>query len=248
MFGGALATVASLWVGGPLGYIQKLCLSSFVYYGHTINLYVYDMDMDVPQGVTKLDASEIVPQDKVFTYHGQYAGFSDYFRYKMIQSTGVMWVDADTLCLTKDFFEDTEFVFIQESKHLIAGGILKMPKSHQLTKIINSQTEKLIPQITKFPDKEKWAVIGPLLLTKLVRRFHLEKYAQPAAKVNVLDHWSKGEEFWDPAKAPELLSLCEGAYCATMFTGTLRARGFDTDQVPPKGSAISYFATKFGLQ
>ena len=242
-----MATVGSLWVGGPLGYIQKICLSSFVYYGHTVNLYVYDMDMEVPDGVNKLDASLIIPQDKIFTYHGQYAAFSDYFRYKMIQTTGEMWVDADTLCLTKDFFNDVPFVFIQESKFLIAGGILKMPQDHKLTRVVNQQTEELLPQIKKFPAKEKWAVIGPLLLTKLVKRFGLEKYAQPALKVNVLDHWSKGEDFWNPKKAFEIIELCNDAYCATMFTGTLRARGFDTNQVPPKGSAIWHFAEKFGL-
>jgi len=242
-----LATVGSLWVGGPLGYIQKVCLSSFVYHGHTINLYVYDMDMEVPEGVNKLDASEIIHKDSIFTYHGQYAAFSDYFRYKMIEVTGFMWVDADTICLTKDFFDNTNFVFIQESPYLIAGGILKMPKSHAITKTINQHTEKLIPQIKRFPDTEKWAVIGPLLLTKLVKRFRLEKFAQPAAKVNVLDHWSKGQDFWNPKKTSEILKLCEGAYCATMFTGALRAKKFDANQVPPKGSAIEHFAKKFGM-
>ena len=242
-----MATVGSLWVGGPLGYIQKVCLSSFVHYGHTVNLYVYDMDMEVPAGINKLDASTIIPKDQIFTYHGQYAAFSDYFRYKMIQTTGTMWVDADTLCLTENFFDKVDFVFIRESDFLIAGGILKLPQSHKITRLINDHTEKLIPQIKMFPDKEKWAVIGPLLLTKLVKRFSLEQFAQPAIKVNVLDHWSKGEDFWNPKKASEILELCEDAYCATMFTGALRAKGFDTNQVPPAGSAIEYFARKFRL-
>lgn len=242
-----MATVGSLWVGGPLGYIQKVCLSSFVYYGHTINLYVYDMDMEVPKGVNKLDASEIIPKSKIFTYHGQYAAFSDYFRYKMIQATGTMWVDADTLCLTENFFDKVDFVFIKESESLIAGGILKMPKAHTFTKMINQSTEKYIPKILAFPEREKWAVIGPLLLTKLVRRLGLEEFAQPAAKVNVLDHWSKGEDFWNPNKASEIIDLCKDAYCATMFTGALRAKGFDANQVPPKGSALEHFAKKFGL-
>jgi hypothetical protein len=234
-------------VGGPLGYIQKVCLSSFVYYGHTINLYVYDMDMEVPKGVNKLDASAIIPKDKVFTYHGQYAAFSDYFRYKMIESTGTMWVDADTICLTKNFFDKIDFVFIKESKSLIAGGILKLPKSHMITKLINKNTESFLPKIKSSQNKEKWAIIGPLLLTKLVKRFNLEEYAQPAVKVNVLDHWSKGEDFWNPNKTAEIIKLCEDAYCATMFTGALRAKGFDTNQVPPKGSAVEHFAKKFGL-
>jgi len=242
-----LATVSSLWVGGPLGYIQKLCLTSFVHHKHKVNLYVYDMDLSVPDGVNKIDASVIIPQDKVFTYHGQYAAFSDYFRYRMIQLTGTMWVDADTLCLTDKFFEEEEFVFIRESAYLTAGGILKMPQDHVLTAQLNRQTEKLIPQLKKFQGKEKWAAVGPLLLTKLVKKFGLEEYAQPAEKVNVLDHWSKGADFWDPEKTREILDICKDAYSATMFTGTLRARGFNTEQIPPVGSAMEHFAKKFGM-
>jgi hypothetical protein len=193
------------------------------------------MEMSVPSGVNKIDASTIVPQDKVFTYHGQYAGFSDYFRYRMIQLTGTMWVDADTLCLTDKFFEEDEFVFIRESDYLIAGGILQMPQDHILTAYLNKQTEKLIPQLKKFQDKEKWAALGPLLLTKFVKKLKLERHAQPAEKVNVLDHWSKGSDFWDPSKTDEIINDCLKAYSATMFTGTLRARGFDTEQAPPAG-------------
>jgi hypothetical protein len=205
------------------------------------------MDMSVPSGVNKIDASTIVPQDKIFTYHGQYAGFSDYFRYRMIQLTGTMWVDADTLCLTDKFFEEDEFVFIRESDYLIAGGILKMPQDHRLTAQLNSQAEVLVPQLKKSQEKEKWAALGPLLLTRFVKRFSLEKYAQAPEKVNVLDHWSKGSDFWDPQKTEEILGICKDAYCGTMFTGALRARGFDTEQIPPAGSAIEHFARKFGM-
>lgn len=242
-----MALVSSLWVGGPLGYVQRLCLTSFVYYGHTVNLYVYDMNMEVPEGVNKIDASTIIPEDKIFTYHGQFAAFSDYFRYKMIQDTGSMWVDADTLCLTKDFFEDKEFVFIRESDHLIAGGILKLPQKHPMTVQLNRHTEKTIPQLKRSQMSEKWAAVGPLLLTKLVKRFSLDEYAQPALKVNVLDHWSKGADFWDPTKTEDILKVCEDAYCGTMFTGALRGRAFDTEQLPPSGSAMEHFAKRFGI-
>lgn len=241
-----MATVGSLWVGGPLGFVQRLCLTSFVHYGHSIRLYVYDMDMDVPEGVEKRNASEIVPENMVFSYHGQMAAFSDYFRYKMIQKENIMWVDADTLCLTENFFENDPFVFIKESDTLIAGGILKMTNTHQITKQINEQAEVLLPKLKSKQKDLKWAMLGPLLLTKMVSRFGLSDYAQPARLVNVLSHWSLGKDFWDPKKRDEIIEACEGAYCATFFTGTLRMNKFDTEQPLPKGSAIEHFAKKFG--
>jgi hypothetical protein len=241
-----MAAVGSLWIGDGLGFIQKLCLKSFIHYGHTVYLYVYDMDMDVPDGVIKKSAEDIIPSDQIFTYHGQLAAFSDYFRYRMIKKTGLMWVDADTLCLSKEFFENTPFVFIKESNSLVAGGILKMPASHRMTEQINRIADKLVPEIMSAQEKAKWAELGPLLITKLVKRFGLIKYAQPAAMVNVVDHWSKSEDFWNPVKKDELIEMCDKAYCATFFTGALRMKKFNAEQKPPKGSALEHFAKKFG--
>jgi hypothetical protein len=242
-----MASLGSLWIGERLGTVQKLCLTSFIHYGHEVYLYVYDMDMDVPDGVVKRNAEEIVSADKIFTYHGQLAAFSDYFRYKMIQKANLMWVDADTLCLSKDFFEKTPFVFIKESSSLVAGGILKMPQSHKMTEQINSIADKLLPQIKLAQEKAKWAELGPVLITKLVKRFGLIEYAQPAKLVNLLDHWSMGKDFWDPKKKAQILDDAKSAHCATFFTGSLRMQKFDTEQPFPKGSAIEHFAKKFGI-
>jgi hypothetical protein len=242
-----MAKVGSLWIGDGLGFVQRLCLTSFVYYGHEVSLYVYDMDMEVPAGVIKKNAEEIVPANKIFKHHGQLAAFSDYFRYKMIEKTDLMWVDADTLCLNKDFFEDIPFVFIKESDTLIAGGILKMPSDHAMTKQINVQANSLLPRLKSSSKSFKWAMLGPMLLTKMVNKFGLSSYAQPANLVNLLDHWSLGKTFWDPKSKDGILKGSEVAYCATFFTGSLRMQGFDTEQKLPKGSAIEYFAKKFGV-
>lgn len=242
-----MAVVGSLWVGGPLGFVQKLCLKSFIHYGHEVRLYVYDMDMEVPSGVTKYDASEIVPEDKIFKYNGQLAAFSDYFRYRMIKSQSIMWVDADTLCLSDDFFNTEDFVFIAESDTMAAGGILKIPANHvMLDKMIN-HSEEMLRVMKNTGNTKLWTMMGPSLITKMVNRYDLWKHAYPAEQVNLLDHWSKSEQFWDPNKKKEILEIADKAYCGTFFTGSLRMKKFDTEQTPPKGSAIEHFAKKFGL-
>jgi hypothetical protein len=241
-----LAVVGSLWVGGPLGFIQRLCLKSFVYHGHEVRLFVYDMDMDVPEGVTKYDANKIVPEDKIFKYNGQLAAFSDYFRYRMIKSESIMWVDADTLCLTEDFFSKKQFVFIAESAAMVAGGILKIPSDHPMLDKMIDNSDQIIKIMKDTGDTKLWTLMGPSLITKMVSRYNLWKHAMPPETVNMLDHWSKGEDFWKPKKKKELLAIAEKAYCGTFFTGALRMKKFDTEQVPPKGSAIEHFYKKFG--
>jgi hypothetical protein len=60
------------------------------------------------RGVVRRDANEIVPSREVFTYErgggtGSIAAFSNLFRYRMINLTGMTWVDTDVLCLAADW-------------------------------------------------------------------------------------------------------------------------------------------------
>jgi hypothetical protein len=75
-----MAEFGSLWVGRPLSKIENLCLSSFIYHGHEFNLFVYDMDMLVPKGVNKINAREVIPEDKIFKTDNSYGPFADMFR------------------------------------------------------------------------------------------------------------------------------------------------------------------------
>jgi hypothetical protein len=238
-----MATVASLWVGGPLGKIQQICLSSFAYYGHTIYLYVYDMDMDVPDGVIKLDASLIVPESEIFYHHGQLAGFSDLFRYKMIKDTGVMWVDADTLCLTKDFFETQDIVFINENNISYAGGILKAPQDHEFIEYLY---EKTLSFINDKEDKH-WSFIGPHLIDEAVKAMSLQRYAIDSDLVNVFRHAKDAKAAWDPSKTRKVLLRMQGAYSATFFNGGLTMSKFKKDNII-RSSAIDYFYKKYVLR
>ena len=43
--------VAALWIGGPLSFLEQLCLISFVHAGQHITLYTYEPVPNVPPGV-----------------------------------------------------------------------------------------------------------------------------------------------------------------------------------------------------
>lgn len=237
-----MATVASLWVGGPLGLVQKICLASFVYYRHTTYLYVYDMEMKVPDGVIKLDANEIIPESDIFYHHGQLAGFSDLFRYKMIMDTGMMWVDADTLCLSSAFFEDKSIVFINENNYTFAGGILKLPQDSDLPKVLYKKSLEILKDTVD----AHWSAIGPWLLDELFKERSLQKYAISSDKVNVFRHASHATMAWDPKYRNKTVKMMRGATCATFFNGGLSMINFDKNNLVPN-SAIEYFYKKFVL-
>ena len=48
----ALPSVHMFWHGPPLSRIERLCMSSFVAHGHTVQLHVYEEPKRVPAGVT----------------------------------------------------------------------------------------------------------------------------------------------------------------------------------------------------
>jgi hypothetical protein len=225
-----MAKVSSLWIGEPLTRAHKVALRSFVHYGHSIKLYVYDMDLEVPPGVIKADANYIVPESDIFIHYGKLAPFADYFRYKMIAKTGEMWVDADTICLSEYFFEDKKYVFIEEMPNFFAQGILKMPSDSNLCKFLNETASKL-----RFQNKEsikdeefvdsEWIFLGPKLLTKGVTKFSLQQYSQPALLVNGLDLSVSGEDpydlLWNPKNLDKMSERLNFSISLTFFNSSL---------------------------
>lgn len=248
-----MAQVSSLWIGEPLTRAHKVALRSFIHYGHSLKLYVYDMDLEVPPGIVKVDANTIVPESEVFIHYERLAPFADYFRYVMIAKTGEMWVDADTICLSEYFFEDKEYVFIEEMPKFYAQGILKMPANSELCKFLNESASKL-----RFQNKEhiknyvpsEWIFLGPKLLTEAVKKISLEEYGQPALIVNGIDISVVGEDpsdlLWNPKNLDAMTDRLKSSISLTFFNSSLNLRGLAgiLDDLP-EGSVMRELEKKF---
>jgi hypothetical protein len=96
-------TVRCFWHGSDLGPYQLLCLGSFVRRAHGIELFTYDTGLAVPDWITRRDANEILPVDRVLHYRsgfgqGSPALHSDLFRYAMLHELGGWWIDLEWSC------------------------------------------------------------------------------------------------------------------------------------------------------
>ena len=82
--------VHMFWHGSPLTRVETLCLSSFVYHGHSVNLHVYGDVGEVPAGVNLVDASETLSEELIFVHKrtGSLALFADWFRYRLLHERG----------------------------------------------------------------------------------------------------------------------------------------------------------------
>lgn len=194
--------VRSLWIGRRLGPIEWLSMLSFLAAGHKYVLYTYAEVGPVPPGVTLEDAGLILPASQIF-YHpsgkgkGSIAGFSDLFRYLLLDSLGGWWVDTDVVCLRR---LPMGYGLMLASEHVSSGGcmpataVMRVPAGHEiLTNCI-----EYAAMIGK--DVTSWGQTGPKLLSRAVSALHLESAILEPAAFCPVPHWdwevfaSNGEE------------------------------------------------------
>ncbi|HIF9091538.1 TPA: hypothetical protein ACX6NR_000468 [Photobacterium damselae] len=262
--------IRTLWIGGSLSRLEKICLASFLYHGHRVVLYVYDKVDNLPRGVEVADASEIVPKDKIFTYgkitgqgKGSYAGFANYFRYKMLLiHPNSFWVDADVICL-KPFLLEDELVFCYESQTTINNAVIgSKNKGHKLFyelieycenpfKIKKWDTIKIMMKklYGRFWGKCKtefipWGLTGPKALSGYVFKLNLEKYsvASPFYYPILPSNWK--DIFLD-----ENINISDlgDAYSIHLWNEYLRRDGIDKNQKMNPNSLYEKIISEYKL-
>ena len=122
-----LDPIASMWLGARLSTMEQICLSSFVYHGHSTTLYVYDSVEGIPSGVTVVDANSIVDRSEIFVNRkGSYAGFADLFRWELLRQRPVIWVDTDVICL-RPFTFQRDYLFGLQDEATINIAVIGLP-------------------------------------------------------------------------------------------------------------------------
>jgi mannosyltransferase OCH1-like enzyme len=218
---GVNRVIQGLWIGSELSVMEQLSISSFLKNGHEYHLYVYDAVKNVPAGTTVKDGNEILPASDIFQYQGRpsYAGFSNFFRYKLLLERGGWWSDTDVVCLKPfDFFED--YVFSSElykGVEVVNCGVLKAPPRSE----VMGWAWKVCQ--TKNPQELVWGEIGPRLIAEAVRRVSLEKYKKPHHYFCPLGFFE-----WQRIFEPELsLTLGDDVYAIHLWNEKWRDAGQD---------------------
>lgn len=170
-------TVQALWIGPELSVMERLSAASFLANGHEYHLYVYDDVKYVPEGASVRDANEILPASMIFQYKHlkSYAGFANFFRYKLLLEKGGWWADSDIVCLQPFSFRE-EHVFASERNEgveVATSGVIKAPPGSEAMAYA-WQTCR-----AKDPGQLMWGETGPRLVAEAIRRFSLEQYLQP---------------------------------------------------------------------
>lgn len=213
--------IQGLWIGPELSVMEQLSIASFLQNEHEYHLYVYDEVKNVPASTVIKDANQILPASRIFQYKHQasYAGFANFFRYKLLLERGGWWIDTDVICLKPFDFAD-DYVFsseLDQEREVISSGIIKTPAGSE----VMAYAWKVCEQ--KDPQQLKWGETGPRLMTEAVRRCSLESYAKPHRVFSPLAFTE-----WHRVLEPEARGLVdENSYAIHLWNEMWRAAGQD---------------------
>jgi hypothetical protein len=224
----------SLWIGGQLSLVEKVCISSFVKLGLTYHLYTYTCVEGVPNGCQVLDAREILPEASVFSYKrgpgkGSYAAFANVFRYELLSARGGIWVDTDVIALRHPSCDEPiQFAF--QDDRLINTAILRFPRGHAAMAYCTERAKNAGALV-------QWGETGPQLMTAAVTHFRLEAHARPITDFYPI-HYREWTKLIRSTCYEEVAARTERSTFLHLWNEMFRRAGFDKTVAPPKESYL----------
>jgi hypothetical protein len=209
----------TLWVGGRLTYVERVCLAAAAARGHIVNLYTYEGVDGVPAGVIVRDAREIMP-DTQLVRHAQsksWALGSDRFRLKLLHRRLGVWIDTDVYLLKPLTTTEADLFGWENDGVAINGAVLNIAPNSRLLRGMMRYTFSTIaiPPWWTAEERRKaradalsagvptaatlpWGSFGPAALTYFIRKYGLESKALPSDVFYPI-HWREASYFYGPA-------------------------------------------------
>jgi hypothetical protein len=232
--------IQCLWIGRALSPLEQLSIRSFLDNGHEVHLYVYEQVEGVPRGTCIRNAERVLPRSAQFLYreHPSYAGFANFFRYRLLLEKGGWWVDLDTICLRPlDFAAD----YVFSSEDVLEGGTkanlaaTRVPAGSELMADLWRQCEAF--DVSKL----SWGECGPQLMAEVIRRHALEEFVQPPKAFSPLPWWQ-----WRDALDPDAAyKPPEEAYAIHLWNEMWRRGEIDKRVAAPAGSLYEWLQHRF---
>lgn len=234
--------IQGLWIGPELSVMEQLSITSFLRNGHEYHLYVYDEPRNIPTGTVIKDGNEILPSSSIFQYRDSlsYAGFANFFRYKLILERGGWWVDTDTVCL-KAFDFSEAYVFsseLSQGVEVVNSGIFKAPANSEVMAYAWGVCQ------TKDPKQLVWGETGPKLISEAVSHCGLEQYRLPSQVFCPLPFYQ-----WHKVLEPDpIIVFGESTYAIHLWNERWRATGQDKNAEYDPNCVYEQLKSKYLLQ
>lgn len=233
--------VSALWIGGPLGHLEQLALSSFRDHNFAVNLYTYDASIEAPEGVVIQNGEDILPAEMVFenaSRPGTFSAFSNIFRYRLLQLRQTTWIDTDVVALGGDL-PSSDYLFAWESKKHINGAVLSAPPNSPFLKRLLEQS------LSVEPSSVQWGQLGPRLITSTVQELGLAGEATNRKTIYPLS-FRQIWEIFDPRRT-RLVRAATGASPTLHLWNEVMRNQPIKHQGPPPGSFLAELMDRHGV-
>ena len=232
------------WAGESVPAYEAACMSSFVRHGYTLSVYSYGEISNLPSGAALRSAHEIVDEKYVRAYlikgKPSLSHFSDLFRYRLFQTTDLVYVDTDLYLLRPFDFVLPKTLLALEDKTNICGAIMRIDRASPLLAQLVDRTERLAGR------NLVWGETGPRLLTSTFGNDIAWKDTfRPDLFFPI--HY---DEFWKiflPEYREECESLCRRAYTLHLWNNIVGKVGVWKEVLPPKGCYLERRFVEDGL-
>lgn len=182
--------IQSLWIGSRLSVLETLSIRSFIAHGHPYHLYVYDDLPGIPDGVSIMDANEIIPRSEIFRLpNGSLAAFADWFRWELLYLKGHYWVDTDMICV-RPFVFDEAIIFGKQGIAKACPAVLHFEPRYSFCRIMADACASP----NRFQPYDNWPhrclkTLRTLLYRKQRRRIFWGEAGGPAGFTRALEHY-----------------------------------------------------------
>ena len=260
--------VGALWIGGPLSWMEQLCLKSFADKGQKITLFSYEDIPNVPDGVIRRDGREIIDTDDFIKYEqkNSFALFADWFRLHMIhQCPSMIWIDTDVYChRPMDYESDYVFGYELPGEHRVNNAVLGLPADSEMLRQMIEFTDdrysiapflplKRQEMMHKAAEKGKpvhiteqpWGVWGPMMVTHYAHALAMEEHVQPLSAFYPIT-FRERFKFMRRAELAEDLITNETT-ALHLWASNKRQLGNIHDGLPPKGSYLERLVQEHGI-
>ena len=235
--------IQSLWIGSRLSVMEQLSIRSFLLHGHPFHLYTYEPVANIPAGAVVCPAEEILPATEIFRYQmdgygkGSFAGFSNFFRYKLLLERGGWWTDLDSVCI-RPLAMPGEHVLGYERAvdggRQVAAGLIKAPAGSRLMDYCWQTCQRL--------DRTQivWGQTGPRLVSQAIQRVDLPVRILEPAAFYPIDYW----QVWQLIRERQLPVNC---YSIHLWNSKWRRERLDPDSIYDPECIYEQLKRRFGV-
>jgi hypothetical protein len=226
--------IGAFWFGGALSALDRACLASFAKRGYNLTLFSYDPILNIPEGIKTADANRVVPRAMVervrYNRRPDLAHFSDLFRYEMIASEDLVWVDVDILLIGDEVQLLYQDVIVREEQGGINGAVLYLSE-----KALIQSVRTLIK--TKLDKELRWGETGPMVVAAAVGEQKIPPKIYDHHVFYPIEHY----DVWKlllPEHRNTCAEQCHGALTVHLFNNILSTMGYWNELAPPEGSYL----------